>query len=430
MPKTPHKANYKLGYSASLDGLRGIAVLAVITLHAYIPIKLPYLNTIFHTNIKIFGVGGFLGVDIFFVLSGFLITALLVQEWESNEKIDFKKFYLRRSLRLLPALVVFVLASVLYSVLFRDSQESAGAVNDIFVIAFYLSNWIPINIYSLRHLWSLAVEEQFYLLYPILLLVLMLFINRLKLHRRWIIFFLLGLIAVIAVHRAQLFGQLGFTNRTYQATDVRADSLLVGCLAALLVSWDMIPKSLWFLRFVKVGAIVSIFSLLFVILTLQIDNSYLYYGGFTVIAFSVGLIIISLQNSPPKILKSIFEWSVLVWIGRLSYGIYLWHKLVYMIIDALPVSVQIPSYTMQRIVLPFTIKIGCSLSVAAISFYCLEKPFLRLKKRFAVVPAVTGNLAENNSDNAIVFKSPVKIFAELKKPIEEMELGKAETVYE
>src|SRR5215204_412439 len=188
------KEKFKLGYRPSLDGLRGVAVLAVITLHAYIPFTLP-------NNIKILGNGGFLGVDIFFVLSGFLITALLLQERESNGRIGLKNFYARRALRLLPALFVFVAVCVLHSIFFRTPEESSGALGDIAVITFYLSNWIPTNLYSLRHTWSLAVEEQFYLIYPVLLIGMIWLIERLKLGRKWIIYFLLFLVLVITVYR-------------------------------------------------------------------------------------------------------------------------------------------------------------------------------------------------------------------------------------
>jgi peptidoglycan/LPS O-acetylase OafA/YrhL len=380
---TAQKKDFRLGYRPSLDGLRGIAVLSVLTLHAYVPNPL----TIIGAKERFFGIGGFLGVDIFFVLSGFLITALLLQEWERNGKISFSKFYARRALRLLPALFVFLLVCVTYTVGFRARQESVGALRDIVIIVFYVSNWVPINIYPLRHLWSLAVEEQFYLLWPILLVALMLLVNKLKLRRSWIVIFLLGLIAVVAINRALMFAQFGYTVRVYQGLDTRADSLLVGCLIAFLASWTILPKKLWFLRLVKAMATAVTVLLLYMGLRAKITDGYLYNGGFTVVALSVGLIITSLLVSPIKLFTLILEWSVLVWIGRLSYGIYVWHKLAYVILDPMMPLLPRRSETMHDIVLPLAIKIGVSLLIASISFYLIEQPLLRLKRRFAVLPA-------------------------------------------
>ncbi len=392
MSDLPHTTKFNFGYHRSLDGLRGVAVMAVLMLHAYIPYTVA-------KDVKIIGIGGFLGVDIFFVLSGFLITSLLVQEWEANDRIDFIKFYARRALRLLPALFVFVSVCVLHSILFRATEESGGALSDVFAITFYLSNWIPINLYSLRHTWSLAVEEQFYLLYPILLLAMLLVVKRLKMERHRIIFFLLLLIAAIAAYRAVLFAYSGFSMRIYMGSDTRADSLLFGCLVGMIISSNLLPQKLWFERLLKIAAIGAAAVLLYMFLMTRYDSGFLYYGGFTFVAFLVGLIIVSLQISPPKILKLFLEWSVLVWIGRLSYGIYLWHKLVYIIMDSILPLIPITSETMRRIILPLTIKVVCSLVVAAFSYYCLEKPFLRLKKHFTAPSPVGQSLGEDAFEN-------------------------------
>jgi len=127
--------------------------------------------------------------------------------------------------------------------------------------------------------------------------------------------------------------------------------------------------------------------LLYMGLRAKITDGYLYYGGFTVVALSVGLIITSLLVSPIKLFTLILEWPVLVWIGRLSYGIYLWHKLAYVILDPMMPLLPTRSETMHDIVLPLAIKIGVSLLIASISFYLIEQPLLRLKRRFAVLPA-------------------------------------------
>jgi peptidoglycan/LPS O-acetylase OafA/YrhL len=379
------KGNPSFGYQASLDGLRGVAVLAVLTLHAFIPFNVA-------KGVKVLGIGGFLGVDIFFVLSGFLITSLLLREWEFNGRIDFKKFYARRALRLLPVLFVFVVVCVVHS-LFRAKEESVGWLSDVFAITFYLSNWIPINLYTLRHTWSLAVEEQFYLLYPILLLGLIVAAKRLKIRREALILVLLSLIGLIAVYRAFLFSNSGFSMRLYIGSDTRFDSLLVGCVVGMLISWDLLPRKLWFVSLVKVFSVGAAAALLYLMLMTTVENNLLYLGGFTFVAFLVGVIIISLQLGPPKLLKLFLEGSILVWIGRLSYGLYLWHKLVYVIMDSVLPLISVRSSTMQLIVLPLLIKVGSALLVASASYYFLEKPFLSLKKRFVPTPPSDRNRA-------------------------------------
>ncbi len=392
---------FKLGYHPSLDGVRGVAVIAVLLLHAYVPVTLPVVGN----YLELVGIGGFLGVDIFFVLSGFLITALLFQEWEANGKIDFKKFYARRALRLLPALYLYLLVSIGYTVAFRPSSESAGALRDVAVITFYLSNWIPINIYTLRHVWSLAVEEQFYLFWPFMLVGIMLLATRFKIERRWILYFLLGVVGLIAIHRGFMFAELGYTTRVYQGLDTRADSLLLGSCAALFLSWNLLPQKQWFLKFLKIASIAAAALLFYWIMTVRITDGFFYYGGFTLAAVCVDAIILALLISPPKIMRRFFEWSVLVWIGRLSYGIYLWHKLVYVILDKSLLPLAVRSETLRTMVLPLTIKIGVSLVVASISFYFFEKPFLRLKKRFVAAPTV--KTAFQNSEKTAQDNQPI-----------------------
>ena len=387
---------FKLGYHPSLDGVRGVAVLAVLLLHAYVPVTVPILGN----YLELLGIGGFLGVDIFFVLSGFLITALLFQEREANGKIDFKKFYARRALRLLPALYLYLLASISYTVAFRPSKESAGALRDVAVITFYLSNWIPINIYTLRHVWSLAVEEQFYLFWPFILVGLMHLAAGFKIQRHWILGFLLGVVGLIAIHRGLMFADIGYTTRVYQGLDTRADALLLGSCAALFLSWDLLPRREWFLKSLKIAAIVAVAVLFYWIMTRSITDGFFYYGGFTLAAFGVDLIILALLVSPPKLLARFFEWSVLVWIGRLSYGIYLWHKLVYVILDQSLLPLAVRSETLRTMVLPLTIKIGVSLIVASASFYFFEKPFLRLKKRFAASAPPVKTADQNSEETA------------------------------
>jgi peptidoglycan/LPS O-acetylase OafA/YrhL len=205
----------------SLDGLRGLAILAVMLNNArYLP-------------------GGFLGVDIFFVLSGFLITALLLQEWQRTGTIRLGAFYARRALRLLPALFALLALVLVAPGLF---YLAAPPWKDAAIAALYATNWV--NAFSLRnmaildHTWSLTVEEQFYVLWPPLVPVLL----ALRVRRRWILSMVLLGISVSTSLRLLLWDGPASIKRLYYGLGTRLDALLVGCLVALLVSSDLIPR--------------------------------------------------------------------------------------------------------------------------------------------------------------------------------------------
>src|SRR5579885_2477102 len=152
-PDNDPPGGFHLGYRPWLDGLRGLAILAVFVYH---------LQLI---------TGGFLGVDVFFVLSGFLITSLLLEEWQRRGTISFPRFYMRRALRLLPAFFAFLLACFVYIVIFRP-DEVAAFRKEALVAACYVSNWPTLHqvpMPTLGHAWSLSLEEQFYFLWPLLL---------------------------------------------------------------------------------------------------------------------------------------------------------------------------------------------------------------------------------------------------------------------
>ena len=207
---------FKLGRRPALDGLRGICVLLVIALHADLP----------------FSKGGFLGVDGFFVLSGFLITTLLVEEWHRAGKISLRAFYIRRALRLFPALLVLLVFSVLITLLLLRGDAAASSWRGIFLASFYASDWATVifgnnssGLGIVQHTWSLGVEEQFYLLWPLLLV----FMFTLRMRTKWILAVVSLLIVASALWRALLLEQGEWIERVYKEFDTRADALLIGC---------------------------------------------------------------------------------------------------------------------------------------------------------------------------------------------------------
>ena len=362
-----NKPQFRLGHRPVLDGVRGVSVLAVMFLHG---------------GLFWMGQGGFLGVDIFFVLSGFLITALLLQEMDQTGTVSFKNFYIRRGLRLLPALITVVAVCILGIVLFSTPDQVSAKSKSVLIALFYLSNWLPVYP-PLFHTWSLGIEEQFYIVWPLTLFLLL----RWKVGFRGVLVILLAGVTAIAINRAILWSHHTDATivRVYTSLDTRSDTLLIGCMAGIIIGKSMIsfgPARVRWLRILAGLSTVVVGCLMFAIAA---DNSFLYYGGFSLFGLMIALIIASLFHAPIKPLVSLLELPILRWMGRLSYGMYLWHLPVYYLYGHLFGPFPFRSYTL-RIMLPFVIKFFAAIAVATLSFYLIEQPALRLKKRFKSSP--------------------------------------------
>jgi len=220
--------NFRLGYRPALDGLRAIFVLMVMASHT----EMPFFR------------GGGLGVTGFFVLSGFLITSILVRERNDTGGINLKAFYARRALRLFPALFVLLAACAVCTIAFSTGAKADAYWQGIGWALAYVSNW-PLAIYDeltawiglLGHTWSLAVEEQFYLTWPLILVALL----SLKMKRRWLVGAALLLALASAIWRLVLYSNDVAVARLYYGTDTRAEALLIGCALGLLFSTGTVP---------------------------------------------------------------------------------------------------------------------------------------------------------------------------------------------
>ncbi len=299
-----------LGHVPELDGIRGIAILLVIAHHTHFVLA-PSAGWL--------PKGGFLGVDVFFVLSGFLITSLLLGEHAVSGRLRLWRFYGRRALRLLPAL--FTLLGVYLVYAYVTDYPGGPVRSGVLSIAFYYSNWRVA--YTLRGapglggLWSLAVEEQFYLVWPFVVLALLWL-------RRPVIVAITIAAAIVAVmvHRAQLY-EASSWFAPYIRTDTRADALLVGALCAVLWSAQKAPRR-GFGAAGTVGALVVGVC----VFRLNFTDSFLYRGGFTLVAVAVGAMILAAIESP-WFARPILRTPVLCIAGRVSYGLYLWHIAIF-----------------------------------------------------------------------------------------------------
>ena len=349
----------KLGHRPALDGIRGIAILAVLGVHT---------NHIFGWSIL---PGGNIGVDIFFVLSGFLITSLLLAEIHEKATVSFKKFYARRALRLVPALVAMLVAVALTASSLYSKEEGLESIAAIplaflyvtdFAIAFFET---PLGV--LRHTWSLSIEEQFYLLWPACLLALGFVKERSS--RIWLmIFAVLGFGGL----RALLWYQGASVSRMYYNIDTRADALLMGCLAGMLFSWGILENDR--VRMIlRVLAFPSVLVLGIGIVATDFATPFLYVGGLTVFAAAAAILILSSLVTAESAISIPFRWPWLAFIGKISYGLYLWHYPVFKAVR----------YLGAEWYLQLAAAIAATFGISLLSYRFVEQPFLRIKRRFA-----------------------------------------------
>lgn len=355
-------------YLNGLDGLRAISVVGVL---------------IYHLDIAWLFPGGFLGVDVFFTLSGFLITSLIVREINEQPAFSFRRFYVRRAKRLFPAIMAMLLATWLCSLLFaRDALPLLK--QDLPAAALYASNWWQIFSHQsyfelsgrprmLMHLWSLAIEEQFYIIWPLFLVLAL---------RRWGKQAVAGITLLSALGvtawMALLSTQYGYPadadpSRVYLGTDTHTMGLFIGALLGIVWSpWATQPVSAeaagnrhskWadWLGYALVA------SLMLIMLRVNETSEWLYQGGFLLVALiSAGLIYLSSkqQLSITRLLGS----SWLRWFGLRSYGLYVWH---WPIFTFLRPGFELPS----EMLLSSIVRLALTVVVAELSYRYVEQPF-------------------------------------------------------
>jgi len=332
-----------LKYEPAFDGLRAVAIIFVFLDHAW--------ESTFP--------GAWAGVDIFFVLSGYLITTLLANELSATGKIDYRNFYIRRILRLWPAFAVFLLVVVLK--ISMSEGPKTGSFEAVAVSAVYLMNWSRAFVwwdqYKLGHTWSLAMEEQFYLLWPALLALIF---------ARRAICYILALIIVMITWRCFLALNGADPERTYNGFDTHGDAILIGCLLALLVRRNPDPP----IKLSKMWLVAS-GGLLAILFLLPHRTVFAQTAGLSIAALLTAMMIAGLRLESP--LKSLLSIRPLVYTGKISYGFYLWHY---------PIVLGLSQYGIMGKMAALMLSFG----LASASYHWIELPFLALKKQFAARP--------------------------------------------
>jgi peptidoglycan/LPS O-acetylase OafA/YrhL len=354
-----------------LDGIRALAVLAVLGFHGGVPGM----------------AGGNIGVDVFFVLSGFLITSLLLEEWERAHTVSVRAFYERRARRLLPALFVFMGLIAVYAAYFAEPDTLSSLRGDALSTLGYVANWRFILSDQgyfvhfgppspLLHTWSLAVEEQFYLVWPAVALLTL---------RRWGrrgvgVAAAAGAAASAIVTVAMADAGAG-TNRLYYGTDTRAQEIMIGALLAVL--WPTLHR--WHrARLMTLAGLAGAGGLIWAAHSVDGQGGFLYHGGYLVIALSAAAVILVVVELPRSALGRVLGLRGLGYIGLISYGVYLYHYPLFLILNG-----QRTGLTGLPLLV---LRLAATGMMAGVSYRLVELP-LRNRRRISLRPLLVGGAA-------------------------------------
>ncbi|HUS82766.1 MAG TPA: acyltransferase family protein [Dehalococcoidia bacterium] len=374
-------AGHRLSYQPALDGMRALAVMAVLAYHAGLP----------------WARGGFLGVDAFFVLSGYLITSLLLTEWRSRGSIDLLAFWARRARRLLPALFLMLLGVAFYALFLAGPLELGKIRGDALATIAYVANWRPIfagqsyfdqfvTPSPLRHTWSLGIEEQYYAIWPLIVSLVLLGLPA-GLRRgslRPLLTVSIVLLAGSALLMALLFQPGHDPSRAYYGTDTRAQSLLVGATLAMLLFRFGPLRGPLLSRTLQIAALACVAGLAWSWTNTPSNSAVLYRGGFLLLAIGVAIVIAAAVQPRAGPAGRALSIAPLRAVGLISYGVYLWHWPVYLVLS--PGRVGWGQYEL------FALRVVVTLLIATVSYHLIELPirrgaFQRLKMSWALAPA-------------------------------------------
>jgi peptidoglycan/LPS O-acetylase OafA/YrhL len=343
------------GRFQALDGLRGVAILLVVAFHTGVTIR-----------------GGHIGVDLFFVLSGYLITTLLLAEVQKTGRLRLGRFLLRRLVRLGPSLVVTVAGTLLCAACFDIccSPLAFGLSDSPWVIAG-LANWRfannPTAIFLLlAHTWSLSIEWQFYVVWPLVLTGLV----ALKARRRWYLALMVAGVIVPALLRVLLYDGSPTWLEIYLRTDTRVDGLFWGCLIAGICTWRGAPMTRLGRYLLRAAAVVAVAVIAWHASTFQLFTSYQYYFGYTVVNTCAACVVLAIVAGVTPLLRRLLELTCLRWLGHISYSVYLCHC---------PLIIIVMPWLPEQAGTQFVILVAVALACGAVFYAMVERPSLWLK---------------------------------------------------
>lgn len=356
----PHR--FVLHHLPALDGLRGLAVAGVLAFHG------DHL------------VGGYLGVDLFFVLSGFLITSLLLREGDGTGSIALGAFWARRARRLLPALFGLLAGIVLFALVWATPFELGALRTDALASVFYVANWQAIwsghgywDLFTtpspLQHTWSLAIEEQFYLVWPLVVLALIRVRRRAGASLAPAVLVLAGAVAVLSVAWMVVRYEPGTDpSRVYFGTDTRMGSILLGAALAAWLAWRGTVRSPAARRGLEVAGVVGIAWLGYAWSHVEGQSAFLYRGGFLLSALAVLAVIAAASHPQRGPLAGVLSIAPLRGLGVISYGLYLWHWPVFVVLQLQHTAWGLDGWPL------FVVQVAVSLALALVSFFVIERP--------------------------------------------------------
>jgi peptidoglycan/LPS O-acetylase OafA/YrhL len=347
----------QLTYMPALDGIRAVSILGIMFNHGGFA----------------WAGGGVISVNVFFVLSGFLITQLLMKEWTRTGTIRLRAFWARRARRLLPALFILLGGIGLYAVVFAPGGSQPSLLGDGISTLFYFGNWhliqsgqsyfVQVSALSpLLHTWTLAIEEQFYIVWPLV------FIGVLKLWRSPRILLAITALGVLAsaLEMALLFHPGVDPSRLYYGTDTRAQDILVGAFAGIVLSGHGPASG----RRARIGfswlavAAAAVFALEW--WSINRNPSLPFRFGFLAADLMVALVIVAVTKAPRSLPSRMLSVRPLTFVGQISYGLYLWHWPIFLVVNHERTGLENYSLFVLRLIVTF--------AIAVLSWYFVETP--------------------------------------------------------
>ena len=366
----------KLSYLQSIDGLRGIAVLLVVLYH--------FEKIFLDTNIF---QGGFVGVDIFFVISGYLITRIILNELKTSKKISFKDFYIRRVRRILPVLSIVIIFTLIVTYLIFIPEKFTFTVKSAASSWFFFSNiffWRQLSSYyaeesnniPLLHTWSLSIEEQFYILFPIFIFLLF------KYYKNKILISILCIIVLSLF--ISTYASINHPSANFYVLPSRVWEILFGSIIAYL---EIFKNKKFILN--KSKKILTLLSLSLIFLFANQANEHTFHPSIiSLIPVFSAFILITYCREKNFITYRILSSKLLVYLGLISYSLYLWHYPIFVLIKNLNIEIQNFYYVSFLIFLSIFI-------ISSLSYHLIEKPFRKksINLRLILTPVLVFSFA-------------------------------------